>query len=135
MPKKVLPLGGGAAPKAAESPPVSELESPKLKMAGNWQSPPAAAAARSASASTSGSSSAALAAAVVFTAISPGRQAVVVSRGKAGGGARTMTRARVRRVCGAAVGVGLRASRRRDGLIEIWGRQEVPWLKSLGSTR
>jgi hypothetical protein len=49
-----------------------------------------------------------------------------------------MTRAReaiVRPVCGAAV--GLRASsRRRDGLIEIWGRQEVPWLKSLAmSTR
>jgi hypothetical protein len=35
--KKVSPLGGGAAPKAAERPPVSELESPKLKMAGKLQ--------------------------------------------------------------------------------------------------
>lgn len=33
-PKKVSPLGGGAGPKAADNPPVSELESPKLKMAG-----------------------------------------------------------------------------------------------------
>lgn len=32
--KKVTPLGGGACPKAAERPPVSELESPKLNMAG-----------------------------------------------------------------------------------------------------
>jgi len=31
--KKVIPLGGGACPNAAERPPVSELESPKLKMA------------------------------------------------------------------------------------------------------
>ena len=29
-----MPLGGGACPKTAEKPPVSELESPKLKMAG-----------------------------------------------------------------------------------------------------
>ena len=36
-PKKVSPLGGGTAPKAADSPPVSELESPKLKMAGKAQ--------------------------------------------------------------------------------------------------
>ena len=35
IPKKVSPLGGGAGPKAAERPPVSEFESPKLKMAGN----------------------------------------------------------------------------------------------------
>jgi hypothetical protein len=35
--KKVSPLGGGAAPKAAERPPVSELESPKLKIAGKLQ--------------------------------------------------------------------------------------------------
>lgn len=37
IPKKVSPLGGGAGPKAADSPPVSELESPKLKMAGKSQ--------------------------------------------------------------------------------------------------
>ncbi|KAG6536404.1 hypothetical protein ZIOFF_001458 [Zingiber officinale] len=37
LPKKDSPWGGGAAPKAADSPPVSELESPKLKMAGKWQ--------------------------------------------------------------------------------------------------
>ncbi|RWV77361.1 hypothetical protein GW17_00061824 [Ensete ventricosum] len=36
-PKKVSPCGGGAGPKAADSPPVSELESPKLKMAGKAQ--------------------------------------------------------------------------------------------------
>ncbi|BAT02392.1 Os07g0586266, partial [Oryza sativa Japonica Group] len=42
MPKKVLPLGGGAAPKVADSPPVSELESPKLNTAGKRQSAPAA---------------------------------------------------------------------------------------------
>nr|GLL35379.1 hypothetical protein GW17_00061824 [Ipomoea trifida]GMD47021.1 nitrate transporter [Ipomoea batatas] len=36
-PKKVSPLGGGAWPNAAERPPVSELESPKLKMAGKVQ--------------------------------------------------------------------------------------------------
>ena len=35
IPKKVSPLGGGACPNAAERPPVSEFESPKLKMAGN----------------------------------------------------------------------------------------------------
>lgn len=35
--KKVSPLGGDAAPKAAERPPVSELESPKLKIAGKLQ--------------------------------------------------------------------------------------------------
>lgn len=35
--KNVLPFGGGACPNAAERPPVSEFESPKLKMAGNWQ--------------------------------------------------------------------------------------------------
>lgn len=37
IPKKVSPLGGGAGPKAADNPPVSELESPKLKMAGKSQ--------------------------------------------------------------------------------------------------
>lgn len=34
MPKKVRPKGGGTAEKRAESAPVSELESPKLKIAG-----------------------------------------------------------------------------------------------------
>lgn len=29
-------MGGGACPYIADSPPVSELESPKLKMAGKW---------------------------------------------------------------------------------------------------
>lgn len=33
--KYVSPLGGGACPNAADKPPVSEFESPKLKMAGN----------------------------------------------------------------------------------------------------
>lgn len=37
--KKVSPLGKGACPKAADSPPVSEFESPKLKMAGKLQGP------------------------------------------------------------------------------------------------
>ena len=32
--KYVSPLGGGACPNAADKPPVSEFESPKLKMAG-----------------------------------------------------------------------------------------------------
>ena len=32
-----MPLGGGACPKTAERPPVSELESPKLKTAGKLQ--------------------------------------------------------------------------------------------------
>lgn len=35
-PKKEEPWGGPAWPKAAERPPVSELESPKLKIAGKW---------------------------------------------------------------------------------------------------
>lgn len=35
--KNVSPLGGGAWPNAAERPPVSELESPKLKIAGKLQ--------------------------------------------------------------------------------------------------
>ena len=35
-PGKVIPWGGPAWPKAAERPPVSELESPKLKIAGKW---------------------------------------------------------------------------------------------------
>lgn len=34
IPKKVSPLGGGAGPNAEERPPVSEFESPKLKIAG-----------------------------------------------------------------------------------------------------
>lgn len=33
----MAPLGGGAWPNAADRPPVSELESPKLKMAGKLQ--------------------------------------------------------------------------------------------------
>lgn len=32
--KKVMPLGGPACPNAADKPPVSEFESPKLNMAG-----------------------------------------------------------------------------------------------------
>ena len=32
--KNVSPLGGGACPNAADKPPVSEFESPKLNMAG-----------------------------------------------------------------------------------------------------
>lgn len=35
--KNVSPLGEGAEPKAAEMPPVSEFESPKLNMAGKLQ--------------------------------------------------------------------------------------------------
>ncbi|GER25357.1 hypothetical protein STAS_00931 [Striga asiatica] len=35
--KKDSPLGGGAWPKAAERPPVSEFESPKLNIAGKSQ--------------------------------------------------------------------------------------------------
>lgn len=35
--KNVSPLGGGAGLKAAEMPPVSEFESPKLNMAGKLQ--------------------------------------------------------------------------------------------------
>lgn len=35
--KNVSPLGGGAWPNAAERPPVSEFELPKLKMAGKLQ--------------------------------------------------------------------------------------------------
>lgn len=70
MPKKVLPLGGGAAPKSDDRPPVSELESPKLNTAGKWQSPPAPAPeARSASASESSSSTAALLPAVAVAAV------------------------------------------------------------------
>ncbi|RWW27566.1 hypothetical protein GW17_00007992 [Ensete ventricosum] len=41
--KNVSPLGGGAWPKAEDSPPVSELESPKLKTAGKAQGADAAA--------------------------------------------------------------------------------------------
>lgn len=36
-PKWVSPLGKGAWPNAADRPPVSEFESPKLKTAGNLQ--------------------------------------------------------------------------------------------------
>ena len=35
--KKVWPLGGAAWPNTADKPPVSEFESPKLKMAGKLQ--------------------------------------------------------------------------------------------------
>ena len=38
--KCVSPLGNGACPNAAESPPVSEFESPKLNTAGNRHVPP-----------------------------------------------------------------------------------------------
>ena len=34
----MCPLGGGACPNAAESPPVSEFESPKLNIAGKLHS-------------------------------------------------------------------------------------------------
>lgn len=39
LPKKVTPLGGGTRWKAADMPPVSEFESPKLKIAGKLQRP------------------------------------------------------------------------------------------------
>lgn len=38
LPKKVIPLGKGTRPNAADTAPVSEFESPKLKIAGKWQS-------------------------------------------------------------------------------------------------
>ncbi|KAK4785714.1 hypothetical protein SAY86_002403 [Trapa natans] len=38
--KNVTPLGGGSRRKAADRPPVSEFESPKLKIAGKLQRPP-----------------------------------------------------------------------------------------------